>query len=61
MTTFIYTEKSIQIKLPIAYQWKRKITNITKLKNPKAFSDYSQTIDDIYEFLEEFNSKKEKC
>ena len=36
------------------------MTNITKLKNPKAFSDYSQRIDDIYEFLEDFNSKRKK-
>ena len=28
------------------------------LKNPKAFIDYSQTIDDVYENLEEYNPTK---
>ena len=29
-------------------------------KNPKAFIDYSQTIDDVYETLKDYNSAKEK-
>ena len=28
---------------------------ITKLKNPKVFIDYSQTINDVYENLEDYN------
>ena len=31
---------------------------IENLKNPKAFIDYSQTIDDVYENLEDFNPAK---
>ena len=27
-------------------------------KNPKAFIDYSQTIDDVHEHLDNYNSKK---
>ena len=35
---------------------------IKELKNPKAFIDYSQTIDDVYETLEDYNPiKKKKC
>ena len=30
-----------------------------KIKNPQAFIDYSQTTDDVYENLEDYNPKKE--
>ena len=30
------------------------------LKNPKAFCDYSQTIDDVYENLEDYNPTKKR-
>ena len=33
---------------------------IKKLKNPKAFIDNSQTIDDVYENLEEYNPTKKR-
>ena len=33
---------------------KRKV-EMENLKNPKAFADYSQTIDNVYENLEEYN------
>ena len=39
-------EKSIQIKV--------------KLKNPIAFIDYSRTIDDVYEHLEDYNPTKKR-
>ena len=39
------------------YQRKRKVW-IKKLKNPKAFIDYSQTIDYAYEYLEQYNQTK---
>ena len=40
----------------------RQEVGIKRLKNPKAFIDYSQTIDDIYEKLKEyFQQRKEKC
>ena len=29
-------------------------------KNPKAFTDYSQTIDDVYENLKDYNPRKER-
>ena len=31
-----------------------------KLKNPKAFIDYSQTIDNVYENLEDSDSRKKR-
>ena len=30
------------------------------LKNPKAFCDYSQTIDDVYKNLEDYNPTKKR-
>ena len=36
----------------------RENLGVKKLKNPKAFIDYSQTIDDIYENLEDYNPAK---
>ena len=29
-------------------------------KNPKKFIDYSQTIDDVYENLEDYNQRKKR-
>ena len=37
---------------------KREKIGIKKLKNPKAFIDYSQIIDDVYENLEDYNPRK---
>ena len=31
-----------------------------KLKNTKAFIDYSQTVDDVYENLEDYNPTKKR-
>ena len=38
----------------------REKVGIKTLKNPKAFSDYSQTIDDVYENLEDYNPTKKR-
>ena len=37
----------------------REKAGIKKLKNPNAFIGYSQTIDDVYEHLENYNPSKE--
>ena len=37
---------------------RRKKAGIKKLKSPEAFIDYSQTTDDVYENLEDYNPKK---
>ena len=39
---------------------RREKVGIKNLKNPKAFTDYSQTIDDAYENLEDNNPTKKK-
>ena len=33
---------------------------VKKLKNPKVFIVYSQTVDDIYQNLEDYNQKKKR-
>ena len=38
----------------------RKKVEIKTLKNPEAFTDYWQTMDDIYENLEDYNLAKKK-
>ena len=38
----------------------REIAGSEKLKNPKALIDYSQTIDDIYENLKDYNPTKKR-
>ena len=38
----------------------RKKVGIKTLKNPKAFIDYSQTIADVYENLEDYNPTKKR-
>ena len=38
----------------------RKKVGIIKLKYPKALTDYSQTIDDVYENLEDYNLTKRR-
>ena len=49
---FIYTQISIRIKVSIAY---RENIGNEMLKTPNAFIDYSETLDDVYESLEEYN------
>ena len=36
------------------------IVKVEKLKNSKAFIDYSQTIDGVYENLEDYNPTKKR-
>ena len=52
-------KRSIRIKVSIAYWWKGEI-GIEGSKNPKALIDYSQTIDDVYEILEDYSKEKKR-
>ena len=55
--TYLHVKDPFQSK----YQWiinEREKVRIKKLKNPKAFIDYSQTIDYAYEYLEQYNQTK---
>ena len=38
----------------------REKVGVKKLKNPKVFIDFSQTIDDVYENLEDYNPTKKR-
>ena len=49
---FIYTQISIRIKVSIAY---RENIGNEILKNSNGFIDYSETLDDVYESLEQYN------
>ena len=39
---------------------RREKVGIKKLKNPKAYIDYLQTIDNVYENLEDYNPTKKR-
>ena len=39
---------------------RREKIGIKNLKNPNEFTDYSQTIDDVYENVEDYNPTKKK-
>ena len=56
MTKFIIRQRSIRIKASVING--RKEVGIKKLKNPKAFTEHSQTIDDIFENLEDCYPRK---
>ena len=58
MAKFIYMLK-IHLNQSTNYLSKgEKKIGIKKLKHPKAFTDYSQTIDNVYENFEDSNSIK---
>ena len=56
------TKKILCVKDPLESRYrlprKKKIIGIKKIKNPNVFIDYSQTIDNIYEDLEDYNPTK---
>ena len=57
MTKFIYAS-NIHLNQSINYLLME--VRIKKLKHPQAFIDYSQTIDDVYENLEDYNPTKKR-
>ena len=60
LTKFIYTSK-IHSNQSINYLLtEEKKVRIKKLRNPNSFNDYSQTINDVYENLENSNSTQKK-
>ena len=46
--------QKFESKYHLRFNGKEKV-GIEILRNPKAFTDYSQTIDDVYENLEDYN------
>ena len=54
---YLYVKDSFESKYQLFINRREKI-GIKKLKHPKAFTDYSQTIDNVYENFEDSNSIK---
>ena len=53
----------LYVKVPFESKYKsltkgRKKVGLEGMKNPKAFIDYSETINDVYENLKGYNSRK---
>ena len=54
---YLYVKNPFESKYQLLIKGREKL-GIKNLKNPKEFIDYSQTIDDIYENLEDYNPTK---
>ena len=57
---YLYVKDSFESKYQLLINRREKI-GIKKLKHPKAFIDYSQTIDNVYKNFEDSNSIKKKA
>ena len=58
-TILLYLKRAFESKNQLLINGWEKV-EIKILKNPKAFIGYSQTIDDVYENLDDYNPKKKK-
>ena len=56
---YLYIKDLFESKYQFHINGREKV-GIENVKNPKAFFDYSQTIDDVYENLEEYNPTKKR-
>ena len=56
---YLYVKDPFKSKYQLLINGREKV-GIENLKNPKAFIDYSQTIDDVYENLEDYNPTKKR-
>ena len=56
---YLYVKDTLESKYQLLINGREKV-GINKLKNPKAFIDYSQTIDDVCENLEYCNPTKKR-
>ena len=58
---YLCVKDTFQSKYQLLIRGREKV-GIKQTKNPNVFIDYSQTIDDVYENLEDYNpTRKEKC
>ena len=55
----LYVKRAFESKYQLLINGREKV-EIKILKNPKAFIGYSQTIDDVYENLDDYDPKKKK-
>ena len=58
-TIYLYVKDPFESKYQLLINGREKV-GIENLKNPKAIIDYSQTIDDIYENLGDYNPTKKR-
>ena len=56
---YLYAKNQFESKYQLLFNGREKVGN-ENLKNPRAFIDYSQTIDDVYENLEDYNPTKKR-
>ena len=56
---YLYVKNRFKSKYQLLIKRREKV-GIENFKNPKAFLDYSQTIDDVYENLEDYNPTKKR-
>ena len=56
---YLYVKDPLESKYSLLINGREKL-GIEISKNPKAFIDYSQTIDDVYENLEDYNPTKKR-
>ena len=56
---YLYVKDPFESKYQLLINGREK-EGIEKLKNPKSFIDYSQTVDDAYENLKDYNPIKKR-
>ena len=56
---YLYVKDPFESKYQLLVNGREKV-GTENLKNPKAFIDYSQTIDDVYKYLEDYNPTKKR-
>ena len=56
---YLYIKDPFESKNQLLINGRKKV-GIEIVKNPKALIDYSQTIDDVYENLEDYNPTKKR-
>ena len=56
---YLYVKDPFESKYQLLINGREKVGNL-KLKKSKAFIDYSQTIDDVYENVEDYNLTKKR-
>ena len=54
---YLYVKDPLESKYQLLINGREKV-RIKRLKNPKAFIDYSQTTNDVYEISEDYNPKR---
>ena len=55
----LYVKDTFESKYQLLINGREKV-GIKALKHPKAFMDYSQTMDDVYENFEDYNATKKR-